>query len=74
MSKGDIVGLGDKISELAQKAQELAGKHPDKVEQGIEKAEGYADQRTGGTHTELIDKGGDQLKHRLGEQNQPPPQ
>ncbi|MGA9311666.1 MAG: antitoxin [Pseudonocardiaceae bacterium] len=72
MSRGDIVGLGDKIGELAQKAQEMAGKHPDKVEQGIEKAEGYADERTGGKHSDLIDKGGDQLKRRLGEQGPPP--
>ena len=66
------MGLGDKIGELAQKAQEMAGKHPDKVEQGIEKAEGYADERTGGKHSDLIDKGADQLKRRLGEQDPPP--
>lgn len=66
------MGLGDAFSELKQKAQEVASKHPDKVEQGIEKAEGYADQRTGGKYSELIDKGGDQLKHRLGEQSPPP--
>ena len=66
------MGLGDKIGELAQKAQEMAGKHPDKVEQGIEKAEGYADERTGGKHSDLIDKVGDQLKRRLGEQGPPP--
>ena len=66
------MGLGDKIGELARKAQEMAGKHPDKVEQGIEKAEGYADERTGGKHSDLIDKVGDQLKRRLGEQGPPP--
>jgi hypothetical protein len=71
MSRGDIVGLGDKIDELKQKAQEVISKHPDKVEQVIDKVESYADKRTGGKHSELIDKGADQLKQRLGEQRPP---
>jgi hypothetical protein len=72
MARGDIVGLGDKFGELKQKAQEVIRKHPDQVEQGIDKAKDYADKRTGGKHSELIDKGADQLKQRLGEQGPPP--
>ena len=71
MSRGEIVGLGDKIDELKQQAQEVISKHPDKVEQVIDKVESYADERTGGKHSELIDKGADQLKQRLGEQRPP---
>jgi antitoxin protein of toxin-antitoxin system len=78
MSRGDIVGIGDKIGELKRKAQEVAGQHPDKVEQGIDKVEGYADERTGGKHSKEIDKGADQLKQHFGEQGPPheqgPPQ
>jgi antitoxin protein of toxin-antitoxin system len=72
MARGDIVGLGDKFGELKQKAEEAIKKHPDQVEQAIDKAEAYADKRTGGTHSELIDKGADQLKRRVDEQGPPP--
>lgn len=66
------MGLGDMFGELKQKAEEVIRKHPDQVEQGIDKAEAYADKRTGGKHSDLIDKGADQLKRRLGEQDPPP--
>ncbi|MGH3780896.1 MAG: antitoxin [Pseudonocardiaceae bacterium] len=72
MSRGDIVGIGDKFGELKDKAQQLASQHPDKVEQGIDKVEHYADEKSGGKHSEQIDKGADQLKRHLGEQGQPP--
>ncbi|MGH3601898.1 MAG: antitoxin [Pseudonocardiaceae bacterium] len=72
MSEGDIVGIGDKIGELKEKAQQALSQHSDKVEQGIDKIEHYADEKTGGKHSELIDKGADQLKQHLDEQGQPP--
>ncbi len=66
------MGIGDKIGELKQKAQEVLSQHPDKVEQGVDKAEHYADEKTGGKHSKQIDKGADALKQHLGEHGQPP--
>jgi hypothetical protein len=62
------MGIGDKFDELKQTAEEMIRQHPDKVEQGIDKAEHLADERTGGKYTEQIGKGAEQLKRRLGEQ------
>ena len=74
MSKGDSVGIGDKINELKQKAEQAIRQHPDKVEQGIDKAEHYADERTGGKYSKEIDKGADMLKEHYGEQGHQPPE
>ncbi len=51
------------------KAKDLAGDHPDKVDSGIEKGSDYADDKTGGKHTDTIDKGEDQVRDRLGAQD-----
>ncbi len=66
------MGIGDKISELKQKAEQALRQHPEQTEQGIDKIERYADEKTGGRHSEQIDKGADQLKKHYGEQGQPP--
>lgn len=66
------MGIGDKIDELKQKAQQALSQHSDKVEQGIDKVAHFADEKTGGKHSEQIGKGADLLKQRLGEQGQPP--
>ncbi|MDQ2790902.1 MAG: antitoxin [Actinomycetota bacterium] len=66
------MGIGDKIGELKQKAEQLARQHPDKVDQAVDRIERYADEKTGGKHTEQIDKGADQLKRHFDEQGQPP--
>jgi hypothetical protein len=72
MAEGDIVGIGDKIDELKLKAQQALSQHSDKVEQAIDKVAHYADEKTGGKHSEQISKGADQLKQHLGDQGQPP--
>jgi MT0933-like antitoxin protein len=59
---GEIVSeLGD----LAGKAEELAQEHPDQVKQGIEKAGQVADEKTGGQHTDQIDKAEQEAEKHL---------
>lgn len=42
---------------LVDKARHFVGKNPDKARQGIDRAAGFADEKTGGEHSEKIDKG-----------------
>lgn len=59
------------------KLKEMAGKHPDKTDQGIEKAGDMIDKRTGGKYSSQIDQGQDKARDALrrqqgGEEEQPP--
>lgn len=65
------MGIGDKFNELKQKAQDVLAQHPDKVQQGIDKVEDFADKRTRGKYSDQIAKGADLLKQRLGKQDRP---
>jgi hypothetical protein len=65
------MGIGDKFNELKQKAQDVLAQHPDKVQQGIDKVEDFADKRTRGKYSDQITKGADMLKQRLGKQDPP---
>jgi len=49
------------------KAKDLADKHDEQVDQGLEKAGDQIDQRTGGKHSDQIDKGVDQAQARTGQ-------
>jgi antitoxin protein of toxin-antitoxin system len=49
------------------KAKDLANKHDEQVDQGLEKAGDQIDQRTGGKHSDQIDKGVDQAQARTGQ-------
>ena len=49
-------GIVSELGDLAGKAEELAQEHPDQVKQGLEKAGQVADEKTGGQHTDQIDK------------------
>jgi hypothetical protein len=49
------------------KAREAADQHDDKVDQGMEKAGDFADQKTGGKYDEQIDKGVDAAQERTGD-------
>ena len=51
--------------DLAGKAEELAQEHPDQVKQGLEKAGQVADEKTGGQHTDQIDKAEQAAEQRL---------
>ena len=54
------------------KAQDMAEQHDDKVDQGVEKAGDFADQKTGGGHSEQIDSAVDQAQQRTGQGDQQP--
>jgi len=49
------------------KAQDMADQHDEQVDQGLDKAGDFADQRTGGKYDNQIDKGVDQAQQRTGE-------
>lgn len=49
------------------KAKDLAGKHDDKVDQGIEKAGDQVDQRTGDKYTSQVDRAQDETQKRTGQ-------
>ena len=44
------------MSEFLDKAKDAADQHDEKVDQGMEKAGDFADQKTGGDHGDKIDK------------------
>ena len=54
------------------KARDAADQHDDKVDQGLEKAGDFADQKTGGGHSEQVDRAVDQAQQRTGEGDQQP--
>jgi hypothetical protein len=54
---------------IKDKAQEMLGKHGDKVEQGVDKAEEQVDEKTGGKYSDQLQRGADQIKERFGDQN-----
>ena len=56
------MGLGD----IVNKAKDLAGQHPDQVDQGIEKAGDAVDARTGDQHVSQVDKAQEAVRDRLG--------
>jgi hypothetical protein len=61
------------FSKLVDKVKQLAGKHPDQVNQGVDKAEHVAEQKTGGKYDSQIQEGGDRAKGYLGAQGQDTP-
>lgn len=54
------------FDEMKDKAKDMLGQHGDQAEQGIDKARDFADEKTGGKHSDQIDKLADQAKERLG--------
>lgn len=54
------------IGGFADKAKEMAGEHPEQVDQGIEKAGDAVDDRTGGEHAEQVDRAQDAARDQLG--------
>ncbi|AGZ45898.1 antitoxin [Actinoplanes friuliensis] len=48
------------------KAKDMADKHDEQVDQGLEKAGDQIDARTGNKHSDQIDKGVDQAQARTG--------
>ena len=54
------------IGGFADKAKDLAGQHPEQVDQAIDKAGDEVDERTGGGHADQVDKAQDAVRERLG--------
>ncbi|WP_405056672.1 antitoxin [Kribbella sp. NBC_01505] len=50
---------------IFDKAKDALGEHSDKVDEGIDKAGDFADEKTGGEHADKIDKGQEFAKDRL---------
>jgi MT0933-like antitoxin protein len=63
----DLGGMADKAKNAlnSEKGEQASDK-------GLDKAEQFADQRTGGTHDAQIDKARDMADQRIGQQNPPP--
>lgn len=49
------------------KAKDMADQHDDKVDEGLDKAGDFADQKTGGKYDSQIDKGVDAAQERTGD-------
>lgn len=60
------MGIGDKFDDMKNKAKDALGQHGDKVDEGIDRAGQFADERTGGQHSERIQQGADKAKEGLG--------
>lgn len=58
------------FSQLIDKVKQLAGKHPDQVNKGVDKVEDIADKKTGGKYESQIQEGGDRAEGFLGTQGQ----
>jgi hypothetical protein len=50
------------FGKLVDQAKKLAGKHPDQVNKGVDKAENAASEKTGGKYDSLIQQAGDQAE------------
>ena len=63
----DLGGLGDKAKNAlnSEKGEQASDK-------GLDKAEQFADQRTGGTHDAQVDKAREMADQHIGVQNPPP--
>ncbi|MEU1842353.1 antitoxin [Micromonospora sediminicola] len=55
------------MSDFMDKAKDMADKHDEQVDKGLDKAGDMADQRTGGKYDQQIDKGVDMAQQRTGE-------
>jgi hypothetical protein len=53
------------LDQAKEKAADLLGKNQDKVDEGVDKAADFADDKTGGKYGDQIDKGADMAKDQL---------
>jgi hypothetical protein len=57
---------------FADKAKDFADQHDEQVDQGLDKAGDFADQKTGGKYDQQIDKGVDTAQERTGDGDSQP--
>jgi hypothetical protein len=53
------------FDDIENKAKGLLDQHQDQANEGIDKARDMVDEKTGGKHSEQIDKAAEQAKNRL---------
>jgi 4-alpha-glucanotransferase len=58
---------------LLDKAKGLLGQHEEKVESALDKVAEVVDEKTGGKHTDKIEKGVDAAKGFIGDESDTPP-
>jgi hypothetical protein len=58
------------FGELADEAKNLAGQHSDQVQEGLDKAADFADQKTGNRFDDQIKDGEQQAENFLGDGGQ----
>ncbi|MGH3738008.1 MAG: antitoxin [Micromonosporaceae bacterium] len=56
------MGMKDKFDNLKGKAKDAMGEHGDKVNEGIDRAKDFADEKTEGKYSEQIDQGAEQAR------------
>jgi hypothetical protein len=54
------------FSEMADKAKQLAGEHPDQADEGLDKVENVAEEKTGGRFDNQIQQGEQRAEDFLG--------
>jgi hypothetical protein len=54
------------FSEMADKAKQLAGEHPDQADEGLDKVENFAEEKTGGRFDSQIQQGEQRAEDFLG--------
>lgn len=54
------------LDDALDKAKDAVESHPDQVSEALDKASGFADEKTGGKFTEQIDGGVEKAKDALG--------
>jgi antitoxin protein of toxin-antitoxin system len=61
------MGIGDDMDKI----KNAAGEHSEQVDQGLDKASEFVDEKTGNKYGDQIDKARDQVEQGLGQQEQP---
>jgi MT0933-like antitoxin protein len=54
------------FEEMKNQVKDKLGQNSDKVEEGVDKARDFVDEKTGGKHTEQLDKAADAAKNTFG--------
>jgi hypothetical protein len=53
------------MDDIRKKAEHVADEHGDKIVDGIDKAAGFAEKKTGGKHTDKIESGAEKAKEAV---------
>ncbi|HZG06902.1 MAG TPA: antitoxin [Streptomyces sp.] len=55
-----------KLGDMAKKAKEMAGKHPDQADKGVDRVERTVDERTGDRYDPQTDQAADAVRRSYG--------